>query len=123
MEANIALKNCTNCDGLGTWQYDGYVCFCNCSDGISKANAFQPSVGMPATYMIGTDCYPCTVMSISKNGRKITLSKDKARKQLFVPNAANVMTVYRNTDGTFRGKGGVGSIAFGKRTFSLDPHF
>jgi len=40
----------------------------------------QSMVGQPATYRIGSDCYPLVVVKISKSGAKIWLAKVEATR-------------------------------------------
>lgn len=44
-------------------------------------NARPVDVGMPmvsegATIVVGSDCYPCTIIKVSKTGRTVTLQND-----------------------------------------------
>lgn len=47
---------------------------------MSKSNEnIAPKVGMPATYSPYSDCYPCTVVEVSKSGKTITVQMDDYR--------------------------------------------
>jgi len=76
-----------------------------------------PAIGMPATIAIGSDCYPATVIAISKSGRRITLQAATAtptadynytsnQVHTFAPNPNGSLTVCSlRKDGRWRPAG------------------
>lgn len=62
---------------------------CLCGECYDCREAYQrtvmPTVGMGATYSIGSDSYPCTVVAVSKTGHKITLARDDSKGRGYEP--------------------------------------
>jgi hypothetical protein len=102
-----------------------------------EKRANTPSIGDLATYYIGSDCYPYTVVAISKTGYKVTLQARKARRvdsngyggeQRWItvedPEGAT-MTATRRKDGRYRSTGATyyGRVAFGSARMYQDPCF
>lgn len=108
--------------GCGSW--DGGACDC-------QPKEPTPVVGMGATYSIGSDMYPCTVIAVMRNGRTIRLSHDtiKGRGKLFVPNMnpvdeCEVIVATLRSDGRYMERGtNYGFIRLGKRRNYHDPSF
>jgi hypothetical protein len=83
---------------------------------------------MPATYGIGSDSYPCTVIAVERNGRTIRLSHDREYRGIFVPNLepkpGDVIVATLRRDGSYRQMGNdYGFIRLGKRSSYRDPSF
>jgi len=95
-----------------------------------------PPVGELATYGIGSDQYPYTVIEVSKSGHRVTLQARKSRRvdsngysenQRWItvedPNG-ETMVVTRRGDGSYAPKGKkCGYITFGDAGSYLDPSF
>lgn len=95
-----------------------------------------PVVGMGATGGYGSDCYPYTVVSVSKSGRQIELQRDEAtyhgppRKYgdttkesdwTYTPLLqSNKYTVKLNKRGQWKG---AGYVSLGHRKYYQDPSF
>lgn len=95
-----------------------------------------PPVGELATYVIGTDRYPYTVIEVSASGHRVTLQKRKSRRvdnnglsenQRWISvedKDGDTMVVTRRKDGGYRPKGSkAGHVMFGEANSYLDPHF
>ncbi len=91
-------------------------------------------VGQGATYSIGSDSYPYTVVEMSASGRTVVLQKDSTVRNPDDPDAG--LVIERNPEGkkmkaTWRPRLGYyresgskcGHITLGTRVFSLDPSF
>lgn len=84
-----------------------------------------PVVGMGATYSIGSDDYPMTIVDVSRNGKLVIAQKDQARGSLFVPDDEGVQMAFTlRSDGQYllRGKR-YGSLHVGRRFYNLNPSF
>ena len=97
-----------------------------------------PEVGMPATYGIGSDCYPFEVVAMSPSGKTVTL---RALNAIYVsgqdgtaeyryeqyPAEAKVkemVVTYRRRGDCYRPKGtDSGYVHFGNARFYQDPSF
>lgn len=93
-------------------------------------------VGDGATYNVGSDSYPYTIVEISPNGRTVKIQADKAKNKAIYPEQdweftphpeGAVITLTLRSDGAFRPKGqkkGQGvSWGLGYRTKYLNPSF
>lgn len=96
-----------------------------------------PEVGMGATAGYGGDCYPYTIVSVSKSGRQIEVQRDEAKyngpQRGFGDNGkaedweftpipdSHKYTVKLNKNGQWKGVGGFCTI--GHRMYRQDPHF
>ena len=88
--------------------------------------------GTPATYAIGGDRYPMTVVEVSKSGHIVRARRCRTRAAhksgqgfIFVEmQHAEVETYTRRGDGAYRPKGRkCGRLYIGTRTSYSDPHF
>lgn len=88
-----------------------------------------PIVGMGATYSIGGDSYPCTVVKVSPTGHRIEVAFDevKGRGKLFVPGERQderCETFTLREDGSYFLAGRrYGRLSLGFRSHDIDPHF
>ena len=93
----------------------------------------KPEVGMGATYGIGSDCYPVTIIEVSPSGHQIKLQHDKfeltdrgavsgTQVYDYAPNPdADVKVFTRRQDGEYREKGkNFGYLIVGKRKAHID---
>ena len=85
----------------------------------------EPEVGDAATYGIGADRYPYTVVGMSSSGKTLTLKPSKFRRGVFLPDEdVYTRTATLRRDGVYRFKyQNYGSVMLGRREYSLDPHF
>lgn len=101
-------------------------------------NKDAPAVGSLATYHIGSDCYPYTVIAMSPSGHRVTLQERKARRvdnngawsdcQTYITvddDNGRTMTATRRKDGAYRAKGcsNYGRVTFGAARKHRDPSF
>ena len=104
---------------------------------MSTQTITPPEVGMGATYSIGSDCYPYTVMEV-RSPKTIVVQEDKARPTknhhphgnqsfLFEPNSEGekrVFTLRKNGGWYENGQPmGHGRLRVGERHKHIDPHF
>lgn len=87
----------------------------------------EPVAGMPATYHVGSDDYPCTVVERVSPTRAIIGFDDVRRGVFFVPDQGERIVVSRRRDGTWRpmgdSRGSRTRVTFGERRHYMDPHF
>lgn len=97
---------------------------------------YMPKVGDPATYGIGSDSYPYTIVSVSASGKTITARRDQSiaaeghdyygsqKYNYFAnPNAQPEKFTLRKC-GSFRPSGSsCGYLSVGHRRHYSDPHF
>lgn len=74
----------------------------------------KATVGMVATYFIGSDSYAGTIEKVSPSGSFVTFKF--ARR-------AEVRRFNRNAAGEYQGKGGIGSLVLGISEDHQDPSF
>lgn len=90
-------------------------------------DANEIKVGMAATYQIGSDFYPYTVVAVERDGKRVTLQEDKThRGGLFTPdaNGRKVVVSLRKGGVYVRvGEKRCGIYTMGKRRHDLDPCF
>ena len=102
-------------------------------------NTAAPKVGVGATIGIGSDCYPATVIEVSKNGRTVTVQMDNYKPSEgyeyygnqvydFIPNPNGAKEVWTlRNHGRYARKGvkkGSGcNISFNGRRAYSDPSF
>lgn len=96
----------------------GYFCSEAC-----RAEFRRPAPGKAATYSIGSDYYPYTIVAVSKAGTKLTVRRDSARRGVFEPATGEDETAFRGQDGTYRLTGRYGRLTVGERTYDMDPSF
>ena len=96
-----------------------------------------PVVGDPATYSVGSDSYPATVVAVSKSGHRVTLQDDDwkvvsgsmvdgSAKYTYSPYPQGPTRVAtRRADGSYRlvGWSSGGWVGFGRRVKHYDPSF
>ena len=97
-----------------------------------------PEVGMGATYVVGSDRYPYTIVEVSKSGNRITVQSDREyaaegynyySNQVFTytPNTDGSLHIlsYRKKNNVWREVGKKSSLYFyiGERRFYQDPSF
>lgn len=96
-------------------------------------------VGQPATYSPYTDCYPCTVVEVSKSGKTVKIQMDKwevesgsgydgsAKYRIIRDESGEIMTFSLRKNGRFVEKGSKartgGRLTIGKARRYYDPHF
>lgn len=99
-------------------------------------HARTPPVGELATYCIGSDRYPYTVIEVSASGHRVVVQGRKRRRvdnnglggaQRYITTEnpeGDTMVVTRRKDGRYRPKGSkVGYVFFGEADCYSDPHF
>lgn len=98
---------------------------------------YTPVVGDPATYSVGSDAYPATVVAVSKSGHRVTLQdddwkvtsgtvQDGSATYSYTPNPrAATRVATRRADGKYRLAGWErgGFVGFGTRRMYRDPSF
>lgn len=104
----------------------------------TKNETLIPVVGMGATYYIGSDRYPYTIIAVNKTGKTICVQRDKATpaegydyysKQVYnyTPNLLGDIEVYTlRKNGRFYRQGETskyGCLVIGKRNQYQDPSF
>ena len=81
-------------------------------------------VGMAATYSVGADDYPATVREFSESGHRVTVTLDRQRGPLFVPQDGDHRVFTRRGTGEYRQQGrNHGYLTFGIRESHRDPSF
>lgn len=99
----------------------------------SAALSNAPAVGTRASYAVGSDRYPCTVVAVSRSGHRVTVRDvnvtvwtpfPDSRGVEFEDNGKGRVTVYtRRQDGTYREVGSRGRLAFTGWKAYQDPSF
>lgn len=91
-------------------------------------------VGSPATYQVGSDSYPCTVLKASPKGNKIVVRREKPAPRSvestgshsvstqFVAGSEEIIA-HRTEDGRYRAKDSGQMITIGRRVYALDRSF
>lgn len=88
-----------------------------------RAEFIRPVVGKAATYCIGSDRYPCTIVAVSKTGAKLTLREDRwLGEGKFEAATGRERTAHRNGDGGYN-VGRSGDLTIGVRDAYRDPSF
>jgi hypothetical protein len=84
----------------------------------------RPEAGKAATYNIGSDYYPYTIVAVSPSGHKVTVRADRIRRPgLMLPAAdEEVEYAHRTKTGVYRMKR-CGRLYIGVRHHELDPGF
>ena len=98
----------------------------------------KPEIGMGATWNSGSDCYPCTIIAMSKSGKTVTLQDDECKvisghqddgtacyEYSRCPNG-RIQGATMRKDGGYRLKGfskGYGYVNIGIRRRYYDPSF
>ena len=107
---------------------------CDCYNNYEWSDEYQrtvmPTVGMGATYTIGSDSYPMTVVAVERNGTRLLLGHDDEKSPtLFVPASLEtrrpdqLMVVTRRRDGCYRPRDRCGHVALGVRRLHLCREF
>jgi hypothetical protein len=76
-----------------------------------------PSIGLPATLCVGSDCYPGSVVAVSAGKSVITFKHDRR--------SGDLVRATLRKDGTYRPVGCKYSatIRLGEAEYYMDPHF
>jgi len=113
------------------------ISFLSCIKTMATTNPLphEVYVGQGATYSIGSDSYPYTVIEMSANGRTIVLQKDTTERAVpgdptseWVhkrnPEGKTMKATWRPRLGYYRESGSkCGHITLGSRVYYLDPSF
>lgn len=105
--------------------------------GFKREGSVEPLVGMGATYTIGSDRYPYTIIAVSASGKRCTIQQDETKRMdkngmseqqtyRFIPNPeAEKKVISLRQDGRWRevGSGGAGFYTIGDRDCYRDPSF
>jgi hypothetical protein len=87
--------------------------------------------GMKATYSVGSDQWPCTVIAVSKSGHKVTVQDDRVTEwsegkgaKIEADPAGDIHVYTRRSTGRYRRAGWEhSSIWFGRHGAYRDPGF
>ena len=107
---------------------------CDCCNRYEWSDAYQvtlvPTVGMAATYCIGSDSYAMTVVAVERNGQVIVLGSDEDRGSVYIPATLEtrrpdqLKRATKRQDGRYRLKGkDFGNIVLGIRETHLCREF
>jgi hypothetical protein len=107
--------------------------------GFCRRKEAIPVVGMPATEHVGSDSYPCTVIDVSRNGKKVKVQRnpfkaapgsDYFTNQKWVidpePSGETIVFTLRKNGRWIMQGGAINcgcSLGLGFRRASQDPHF
>lgn len=116
------METCKQCGNATTKSAPWGFCSDACWEEFKR-----PAVGKPATYQIGSDYYPYTIIAVSPSGAKVTIKGDRVcgGGVLFEAAAGNeedIRVAHRNKDGNYR-VGRCGWLTIGERLHRMDPSF
>lgn len=122
--AELELAPCPQCQKPGPAPASAHLrdrlCSSECVDAyFADSSHFAPGDG--ATVTIGSDCYPATIISVTRC--RIVVRRDRvARANLFLPDAEGETFAFRITKWG-KWKSGSFRLRPGERYAYTDPHF